>query len=102
MMDHVTEDASLLGLARPQSALASLVLGWAGGLALLCLQVPLLLLHHQLQHCGRLLTAAFHVLFYLYILLGEVLSAGRNKGHLTINCLHWQQLKVDITRWKPE
>ena len=76
MMDHVTEDASLLGLARPQSALASLVLGWAGGLALVCLQVPLLLLHHQLQHCSRLLTAAFHILFYLYILLGELSSKG--------------------------
>ena len=77
MMDHVTEDASLLGLARPQSALASLVLGWAGGLALVCLQVPLLLLHHQLQHTGTsLLTAAFHILFYLYILLGELSSKG--------------------------
>ena len=87
MMDHVTEDASLLGLARPQSALASLVLGWAGGLALVCLQVPLLLLHHQLQHTGTsLLTAAFHILFYLYILLGELSSKRLKQRSLDHKC----------------
>ena len=73
MMDHVSEDEALLGLPRPQSALASLVLGWAGGLVLLGGQLPLLRLYsYQLLHSNPATTAAFHTLFYLHTLLGEL------------------------------
>ena len=73
MMDHVSEDEALLGLPRAQSALASLVLGWGAGLVLLAGQLPLLRLYsYQLLHSNPAITAAFHILFYLHTLLGEL------------------------------
>ena len=73
MMDHVSEDDALLGLPRAQSALASLVLGWGAGLVLLAGQLPLLRLYsYQLLHSNPATTAAFHILFYLHTLLGEL------------------------------
>ena len=75
MMDHVSEDEALLGLPRAQSALASLVLGWGAGLVLLAGQLPLLRLYsYQLLHSNPATTAAFHSLFYLHTLLGELQS----------------------------
>ena len=73
MIDHVSEDEALLGLPRAQSALGSLVLGWGAGLVLLLVQLPLLRLYsYQLLHSNPATTAAFHILFYLHTLLGEL------------------------------
>ena len=72
LMDLVTEEEAWLGLDRGHSAWLSLALGWSGGLTLLLTQVPIL----RLYHCSssRFWNCMFHVVFYIYILLGKVLS----------------------------
>ena len=106
MMDHVSEDDALLGLPRAQSALASLVLGWGAGLVLLAGQLPLLRLYsYQLLHSNPATTAAFHSLFYLHTLLGElqsVLTICRTTPRLCQECSRLSPVSgVRGTCWTP-
>ena len=71
MMDLLSEEDAWLGLDRAHSAWLSLAVGWTGGLLLFVTQFLVLLLYYYWK--SRLLKCMFHVIFYIYILLGKTI-----------------------------
>merc|ERR1740129_1617750 len=77
LMDLLSEEDKWLGLDRSQSAWLSLAVGWSGGLLLFAAQFLVLLLYY----CdNRLLKCMFHVIFYLYILFGVLITIASFRG----------------------
>lgn len=67
LMDLLSEEEAWLGLDKAHSAWFSLAVGWTGGLLLLAAQFLVLILNYW---SSRSLKCIFHVIFYIYILLG--------------------------------
>ena len=78
IMDLLSDKEAWLGLSPAHSAWLSLGVGWAGGLVVLVMQVPVLLLHHR--HKSRLLRCLFLISFYLFILFGVVSAIASFRG----------------------
>ena len=89
IMDLLSDKEAWLGLSPAHSAWLSLGVGWAGGLVLLVMQVPVLLLHHL--HKSRLLRCLFLISFCLFILFGAATSQLCVSINVSRCCQHYRQ-----------